>query len=637
MSKRTTILIASTIVFLLVVAVVKFRHYIPFLGSMRPDDTLSHRPERSDSALMKQFEGEYMQEILSALIEAADEDDSISQKTTASTLLESLPDAPLPYTSDTKPIDAGALRGFVASIQQGQLGEPTLLDRWRFNLAAAALQLDKKKVPASLYLKTQPETWTENFPVRMRPATHEPDLKGPVAIGDFDGKEGLEIVSHGGSRLSKVRPDGSTVPLNSLDQFLPGNGLYPADFDHDGDLDLLVTRQKGFPDSLLRNQGGGRFEDVTIELGLLSFRSTLTAAWLDYDHDGNLDLALGYQGQPLELYRQTSGGTLQPVAWDLNIGISRDVVGIQVADINADGFADLYLSIKGEDDRLLITTPALEWQDWRFVDVAPASQIVGSRSGSKAAFFDFDNDGDQDLLLGDPAASGEALQVEYLVHPTGKLPKALRLYQNRGDGVFDEITDEVSLGGVQDVQSIGIADLDEDGYEDIIIGSGQLAVNRDFWNRGALDFRDISVSSGLSYLDGTGGIVSGDLDGDGARDLLLQNRRGKIRWLEGEGGEGAWLRVELRGGQPGTRVALVVRDKDWVLHTVQQTMGAVPNLDFGLGDAEIVESIQVYAPSGTEPVKTLEKQKTNQNLLIYVPQTPAEKSSPVPVAGANMK
>jgi len=631
MSKRNTILLASAIVVLIALFLAKFGLNISFRTSMRPEEIPGSRPKRSDLAQLKKFTDKSMEQILAEM--SGESEKSITpSKTTASALLNSLPDAPLPFPANAKPGDAAALKGFVDSIKQGKEGEPTLLDRWRFNLAALALQINEAKLPETLRLKIQPGTETENFPIDMRRVEHE--LSGPFAIGDFDNKEGLEIISHGGKKISKTSLDGKITPLDSLNGIVPGEGLFPADFDDDGDLDLLIIRENGLPNSVLRNVGSGKFEDATIELGLLFFTDTRTAAWIDYDNDGHLDLAVGNREQPFELYRQTSGGTFQPVAWDLNLWIHRGVVGIEIADINADGFPDFFLSIDGADDKLFLTTPAADWKDWRFTDIAEASQIRGSEAGSVAKFFDFDNDADQDLLLGDPASSGEKLQAEHLINESADAPMALRLYQNRGDGIFDQVTAEVSLEGVQDVQSIGIADLDADGFEDIVIGSGPLAVNRAFWNRGGIDFRDVSVTSKLSYLDGVKEITTADIDGDGAVELLLQNERDQVRWMESEGGDGGWLRVDLQGSRPGMRVALVLRDKDWILHSVQRSVSTIPNLIFGLGDVKTIESIQIYTPDSPEPIKTLEKQKPNQSLLIHVPKI-QRKREIVPIADGN--
>ena len=305
-----------------------------------------------------------------------------------------------------------------------------------------------------------------------------------------------------------------------------------------------------------------------------------------------------------------------------------------MADIDSDGFPDFFVSVQGDDDRLFITSPAADWKDWRFTEVSDSSQIEGCEAGSIAEFFDFDNDGDLDLILGDPAVSGETLQVEHLLAESKETSfVALRLYQNRGDGIFDQVSDAVNLDGVQDVQSIGIVDLDADGFEDIVVGAGQLAVNRAFWNRGGVDFRDVTVASEFAYLDGVKSISVADIDGDGAVELLLQNERDQVRWLESTGGEGNWLGVDLQGARPGMRVALVLRDKDWVLHSVQRTVSTTPHLIFGLGDVQTIESIQIYSPEVTEPIKTLGKQKPNQRLLIHVPSV-TKKRNVVPIAGS---
>src|SRR6185503_12162185 len=99
-----------------------------------------------------------------------------------------------------------------------------------------------------------------------------------------------------------------------------GLNMIQADYDNDGRIDLLVLRgawmgQGGhYPNSLLRNNGDGTFSDVTEEAGMLSFRPTQTAVWLDFDSDGWLDLFGGNEStkddvQALELYHNNRNGT----------------------------------------------------------------------------------------------------------------------------------------------------------------------------------------------------------------------------------------------------------------------------------------------------------------------------------------
>jgi len=245
-------------------------------------------------------------------------------------------------------------------------------------------------------------------------------------------------------------------------------------------------------------------------------------------------------------------------------------------------------------------------------------------------------------LIGEAAPSSAEAQANLLAETDDKV-SALRLYQNNGDGTLSEITDDTGLGTVEeqvsvdeghsivkelrnpaivDVRCIGIVDLDSDGYEDFVIGTGDLGVNRAFWNRQGMDFRDVSVSTGMSFVDSPLGFVSADLNGDGATELLSQKENGEIRWQETIGGSSNWLNLDLAGSRPGTRVAFVVRDQDWVLHPIQRVSGTSPRLTVGLGNAKTIESIQVFAPEKTDPVKMLESVEPNQSIEIQVPKTP---------------
>ncbi len=634
MSKRNAILLAVAIALVLVAVLTDFGRNLPFRGSMRPDELPSRRPDRLDAKLLKQFADKPINEIIDSLSESEPE----PEKSTADSLLDILPNAPIPFPDDSTPGDPAALKRFVDSVSSGANGKPTPVDRWRFNLAATALNIAETDRPETLRMAATPSTATENFPVSMKRVSE--DLKGPIAVGNFDGKDGVELVSNGGAQLSTVAEDGTMTPLDSLSGVTGGNGVYPADYDGDGDLDLYITRPGRLPNSLLQNDGTGQFADVTSELGLLVFSDSTSAAWIDFDNDGFLDLLLGSRDHPLELYRQSEGGTFQPVAWDLALWIPHSVTGIEVADINTDGLPDFFVSVANAKDRLFLTTPAEEWNNWRFADVTGASKLRGSKNGAVAKFFDFDNDGDQDLLLGDRADSGESLKVESMLagpekieaaapeDEEGAAPEAvpLRLYRNRGDGIFDDVSESIEFAGVQDVQAIGIADIDSDGFEDILVGSDQLTPNLTFWNRQGLEFRDVTVSSGLSYLDQPTSYCSADLNGDGNLDLLISNGRGGARWLSSEAVGTGWLTVQLEGNRPGTRVELLVRDQDWVLQKVNRVAQAGSQITFGLGDAKTVESIEVFAPDLQEPVARLEKQAPNQSVMIHIPKAPRKRA-----------
>ncbi|MEX2581489.1 MAG: VCBS repeat-containing protein [Verrucomicrobiales bacterium] len=620
MSKRTVFFILVGLAVLIAALLTNFGRNLPVFPPRNPVFTEvvpASRPPRLDWRQLERFAGQSMEDILRTLTaenEAAAEAEAAKTPSEGAaplpkeSLLGALPDAPLPFPEDAPPIDEARLREFVTTAQQGPVDDPTPLEKWEFNLALAALDVSASQLPETIRMDTAPAPESDTFPVRL--VKRELDVSGPFAVANFDDDPDLEIVSGGGTAVSKIADDSVVAASNAPPTTVAGRGLFPADFDGDGNVDLFVVRGAGLPNSLLRNDGAGQFEDVTIELGLLSFDDTTTAAWLDYDGDGSLDLLVGSADHPLELYHQSSGGVFQPIAWDLQLWVPRGVRGIEVADFSGNGHPDFFLSIAGLGDRLCLSRPAESWENWRFPDRASEAGVAGGRDeASVAAAWDFDNDGHADLLVGGSQEPGDAV----------------RLYRNGGDETFVEVGADTDLAAVETASAFAVFDLDNDGFEDLLIGTEQLAMNRLFWNRGGLGFKEVSVVARASYLDRPLEFLAADLDGDGASDLLSRNEQGRIRRLEATGGGENWLLIHLSGHAPGTRLRLTVRDDDWVLHSIARTVRLEDRITIGLGDADLVEQLDVLPPETDAPLKTLENLDPNEELVIELPKRPKQR------------
>lgn len=607
MSKRAVIFLVLGVVLLAALILTNFGRNLPWLpGKMQvlTEEIPSSRPIRRDWKELERFSGQSMEEILATLV--AEREASTEAEPEHQEAVFGLPDAPLPYPENATALDEEMLRRFVTA-QEGSAEEPTVLDRWKFNLALDALNVSPEQIPETIRMDTRPKPESDTFPVRLekRPV----DAAGAFAVGNFDSDPELELVTGGGTAIWKVVDDVLVdTPRDPLST-TPADEILPADFDGDGDLDLLLVRRDGLPNSLLRSNGAGNFEDVTIALGLLSFNDTTCAAWLDYDNDGRLDLLVGSSDHPLELYHQSSGGSFQPIAWDLGLWVHRGMKGIEVADFSGDGNPDFFLSIEGQSDRLCISRPAANWDAWSFPDTAADAGISGSDSGSVAKAFDFDNDGAVDLIVGDPNTE----------------EVGMRLYQNSGAATFTDVSGDTELATIESVTAIGVIDCNNDGFEDIAVGTPEFAMNRLFLNGGGYDFTEVSVVSATSYLDAPEKFTTADLDGDGMADLLSRNSHDRIRRLECTGGSDRWLDIRLTGHSPGTRLVLIVRDEDWILHTIRRTIRNSNRILIGLGEADTVEKIDILPPESDESLKTLEKLAPNKVVTIDLPARPKQR------------
>ncbi len=637
MSKRKLIFGALGALLVAVVAVGFFGWRSDWFDLVDPvftDEIPKTRPKRLDRRELERFSGQPIETILEILI--AEKEASAkagtpppSAKSTDESLLDLLPDAPLPFPPDAVPKDEAGLKAFVTGMQQDEEEEPTRSEQWQFNLALAALGIDQSKVPESIRLDARPLPESETYPVRL--SDRRCELTGPFAVGNLNAVDSTEIVAGGGAALFRIKEDGTLESLDDLKGTTPGNGVYPGDYDSDGDLDLFIIRGGGLPNSLLRNEVEGKFEDVTIATGLLSFNDTSAAAWIDYDTDGLLDLLVASRDQPLELYHQTAAGIFQPVAWDLKLWLPRGGNFIEVADFSGDGFPDFFLGIEGKEDRLYLGKKAGVWSEWRFEDQAMAAGLTGaSGSATSASFFDFDLDGNQDLLV-TKIESSSAPATSAPAQPASGPLGSVRLFRNEGEGKLVDVTELAGLPLKERVTSVGIVDLDNDGYEDVFLGTGPLSVNRVFWNREGSGFMEISVVSRGSYLDEPVTFDIADPNADGRADIFYLNRSGRIRWLEAGGAMDRWIHLKVTGQPNGTRVSLSFRDRDWVLRSLERPLGLEPSLTIGLGQATIIERLDLFAGDETEPLKSLEKIEPNQALLVELPKRPKQRAV-VPMA-----
>jgi hypothetical protein len=301
-----------------------------------------------------------------------------------------------------------------------------------------------------------------------------------------------------GGRVSQLyRNDGSGFTFTGALEGVDQGAVAWGDYDNDGDLDLLLTGYSpnyGRISRIYRNNGGGSFSDIGAGLDGMYQGSV---AWGDYDNDGDLDILMvgnfNCCGRYSRLYRNNGGGSFSDLGSVID---GADQGSVAWGDFDNDGDLDIletgYSNSYGRTSRV-----------YRNNGSGSFSDIGAGLTGvdlSSAAWGDFDNDGDFDILIaGNSNCCG----------------RICRIYRNNG-GSFSDIG--AGLEGVEQ-GSVAWGDYDDDGDLDVLVSglgdSGRLS--RVYRNTSGI-FTD--TSSSLEGLDHSAA-AWGDLDGDLDVDLVL--------------------------------------------------------------------------------------------------------------------
>ena len=455
-------------------------------------------------------------------------------------------------------------------------------------------------------------------------------LAGAVAFVDVDGDSWLDFIGNGvyaAPELYRAVPGEGY--LRQLDPTLDSIANVPsacvaADFDNDGHTDLYFPSAAWFgagPNKLLRNRGGAGFEDVS-ERGdaQLLAQNSCGVSTLDFDRDGLLDIAVtGTKGGSLRLLRNTGNMTFVQHTTEAGITPTQQVtVGLAVGDVNNDGWPDIYVNSFGPNALYI------NQGDGTFREEAKARGVDrGVPHGFGAWMFDYDNDGDMDIVGGNFATDGDTEELivrgftQLFPHMEEKPPyMPSALYKNDGTGHFRNIATEV--GWVpSNVMGCGYADFDLDGDLDVVLGPGghplpTLEPVFLYRNDGEDRFTNITPLDDPLFYGKFHGTAFADLDRDGDPELYLNNGgvllsdRFRDLVLDNTTTGKGWLHLSLVGtksNRSGVGARVTVHTAGRQLHQERaagQGFSSTnsPILIFGLDKAPRAEKVVIRWPSG---------------------------------------
>ena len=490
---------------------------------------------------------------------------------------------------------------------------------------------------------------------------------GGSVMEDFDADGDLDLMASSWGLRDQLRYfrnngdgtfDEATIEAG-LEGIVNGLNLVHADYDNDGFADVFVLRgawiDRPYTNSLLRNDGDGTFTDVTEAAGLLAGGPTQTAAWGDYDNDGDLDLFVGNETgtgtrYPCQLFRNNGDGTFTDVAFRAGIGVVGFVKAVAWGDYDNDGRLDLYLSRFNEPNLLFHNEGPSEDGRWSFRDVTASAGVEQPRLSFPTWFFDYDNDGWLDLFVSGRTATLDDIAAEHLDEAhRGEYP---RLYHNQGDGTFAGVTGASGLGTILYAMGSNYGDLDNDGFLDLYIGTGEpglhfLIPNRVFRNVGGARFEDVTAAGGFGHTQKGHAVSFGDIDHDGDQDLYIvlggavEADVSQNVLLLNPGHGNAWITLRLEGtvsnrSAIGARIKLEVATPsgDREIHSTVGTGGSFGSStlqqEIGLGDATTIRQLTIAWPgSGTRD--TFRDVPLNRVVLVREGETSVEPLSVDPL------
>jgi hypothetical protein len=522
--------------------------------------------------------------------------------------------------------------------------EDYLIALWLLNIAHMTLGTYPDGVPAEYRIdpeKIKSEYEMPKFTdVAMQAGVALNSLSGGVCLDDFNNDGYLDIITSGWQFYEQLtyyenNKDGTFTDKTEAAKLkgLPGGlNMLHADYDNDGDKDVFVLRGAWWdkfgctPNSLLRNNGNGTFDDVTKEAGVLSLHPTNSARFEDFDNDGWLDLFVGNEAtegsnnHPCELFMNNKNGTFTNQAKEANCNIKGYVKGVATGDYDNDGYVDIFLSVFQSKNNVLLRNVCGENNGQvKFEDVTEMAGINKPENCFPTWFVDYDNDGWLDLFVA--SFDNETLYqvpAHYMGVPYPKDYSAL--YHNNGDGTFTDVGEYAGFNLPVIAMGSNFGDIDNDGYNDFYLGTGNpdfrsLIPNLMFRNQGGKYFQNVTTSAGFGHLQKGHAVGFGDIDMDGDQDIYavlggaLQGDFFFNALFENPGNENKWITIFPKGTVSnldgiGARIKLIVVDRTGRTRTIHHVVNSGGSFgsgslraEIGLGNALKIRELEIYWPA----------------------------------------